>query len=83
MSWFGDEEQSNSWTVVSTIICCGFAALPVVALILWSWPLAAFLAFFFWPGLFLAARDSIKQKRLPVIVGGPRINLTMGAKRRT
>jgi len=82
MSWFGDDEQSKIWAVASTIICLVFAVLPIIMITLHSWPLAAFLAFFFWPGLFLVARDSIRQKCLPVIVGGPRINLAMGVKRR-
>jgi len=83
MSWFGDEGQNKTWTVVSTITCCALAALPVVALILHSWPLAAFLAVFFWPSLVVIAYKSVKEKCLPVVVGGPRINLSMGAKRRS
>jgi hypothetical protein len=72
--------RKNPWGVVSTSICLAFASLPIVVLVFVSWELPLLLAVFFWPALFLAARDSIKQKCLPVIVSGPGFGLPRGEK---
>jgi len=76
-------KRISLWSVFSSLVVLACCASPLVLLLvsgtkgnnlLWI----GLLAFYFWPGCALIIIKAIKSRQLPVITGGPRINLSAG-----